>query len=466
MKTMLNKVVAIGNMTVAHDITGIETLGVIIAGLSSGTACKVVTCDTADGVYTDFAELVPSSLASTSYNSGFVLPLTGAKKYVKVTGASLAVGFVGDCSYDINKAVYNAVEIPSGADLEDNKTVSITENGVVEITPSAGKDGMKKATATVNVPSDAKEEQTKSVTITENGTTTVSPDSGKVLSSVSITANVQTPKSDKYFLWGNDSSRSADNHANDWSFLYTSSQLSHYSNIKPSYYIKGKNSLDEFTQGETVRLYNPGHPTDYVDATVGTKESNTVAITYTVDSHQVTGYISRTKSTIVTALTTFARFDGITTLPKFDSNEITVNGAYLPSNDSDGIAKVFVNVPAQTVAPTLVSSTEQITPVLNTAITYQVSDGSGGYLALCRVNANGTLTSKGSSSDVTFLAIDDIISGTANTMSIHASGPGSDSYKITCSVTGSGSGYPYTFTITPTQIGANFTNKIVIVRVK
>ena len=37
------------------------------------------------------------------------------------------------------------------AELEDNKTVSITENGVVEITPSEGKDGMKKVTATVNV---------------------------------------------------------------------------------------------------------------------------------------------------------------------------------------------------------------------------------------------------------------------------------------------------------------------------
>ena len=40
-----------------------------------------------------------------------------------------------------------------GADLENNKQVSITENGTVEITPSAGKDGMKKVTATVNIPS-------------------------------------------------------------------------------------------------------------------------------------------------------------------------------------------------------------------------------------------------------------------------------------------------------------------------
>lgn len=39
----------------------------------------------------------------------------------------------------------------AGANLEDNKEVEITENGVVEITPSSGYDGMKKVTATVNV---------------------------------------------------------------------------------------------------------------------------------------------------------------------------------------------------------------------------------------------------------------------------------------------------------------------------
>lgn len=38
-----------------------------------------------------------------------------------------------------------------GSDLEDNKEVSITENGTIEITPTEGKDGMKKVTATVNV---------------------------------------------------------------------------------------------------------------------------------------------------------------------------------------------------------------------------------------------------------------------------------------------------------------------------
>ena len=40
-----------------------------------------------------------------------------------------------------------------GADLEDNKKISITSNGIVEITPTEGKDGMKKVTANVNIGS-------------------------------------------------------------------------------------------------------------------------------------------------------------------------------------------------------------------------------------------------------------------------------------------------------------------------
>lgn len=96
--------------------------------------------------------------------------------------------------YDIPASVANKTwgqaTSGGGAVIEENKNVSITANGTVEITPSSGSDAMAKVTASVNVPSDAKEEQTKSVTITENGTTTVTPDSGKVLSSVSITTNV------------------------------------------------------------------------------------------------------------------------------------------------------------------------------------------------------------------------------------------------------------------------------------
>ena len=39
-----------------------------------------------------------------------------------------------------------------GANLEDNHKIEITKNGKIEITPTSGKDGMKKVTATVNVP--------------------------------------------------------------------------------------------------------------------------------------------------------------------------------------------------------------------------------------------------------------------------------------------------------------------------
>lgn len=96
-----------------------------------------------------------------------------------------------DCPEELlDKTFAEATAGGGSASLEDNKEVTITGNGTTIITSSEGYDGMKKVTASVNVPSDAKEEQTKSVTITENGTTTVSPDSGKVLSSVSITANV------------------------------------------------------------------------------------------------------------------------------------------------------------------------------------------------------------------------------------------------------------------------------------
>ena len=40
-----------------------------------------------------------------------------------------------------------------GADLEDNKKISITSNGIIEIIPTEGKDGMKKVTANVNIGS-------------------------------------------------------------------------------------------------------------------------------------------------------------------------------------------------------------------------------------------------------------------------------------------------------------------------
>ena len=456
MKTMLNKVVAIGNMTVAHDITGIETLGVIVAGLSSGTACKVVTCDTADGVYTDFAELVPSSLASTSYNSGFVLPLSGAKKFVKVTGASLAVGFIGDCSYDINKAVYNAVEIPSGADLEDNKTVSITENGVVEITPTAGKDGMKKVTATVNVPSDAKEEQTKSVTITTNGTTTITPDSGKVLSSVEVTADVETPKADKYFLWSYSASPTNwTNVANTWASMCSNAGKTPLTGDAgtafPSFlYIKGKDDTSNFTIDEQITIYSSQDASNYATVTVLHKDVNYIIITNpkagASESSRI--YLSRTKTAeITTFLTTFARFDGITKLPTFEAINVTENAVVLPPNTADGIGYAFVNVPPVVTEPSKII-TENFTPELNTPHEFSTSAGPGGNYGL---SSSGSFTNLIKASD---------ISGGIITTARITWGPGaSQGYYVDFSLAVSGSGYPQTLTITPTAIGSAWGTK-------
>lgn len=57
--------------------------------------------------------------------------------------------------------------------LEDNKEVTITANGETVINPSAGKDAMKKVTATVNVPTASELEDNKTATI--DASTYVSP---------------------------------------------------------------------------------------------------------------------------------------------------------------------------------------------------------------------------------------------------------------------------------------------------
>lgn len=71
-----------------------------------------------------------------------------------------------------------------------------TENG--EVTPDEGYDGLSKVT--VSVPSDAKEEQSKTVSITANGITEITPDSGKVLSSVVVDVLVPTSGETTYTI--------------------------------------------------------------------------------------------------------------------------------------------------------------------------------------------------------------------------------------------------------------------------
>ena len=152
MKTMLDKIGIIGDVKSAFNRLGIDTLAVVCVGGSSGTAVKVVTSDTVGGDYTDFLTLKADAL---NINEGFCFSLIGAKKFVKITGCDNAIGIVGDCDYDVKKVTFNTVTI-AGADLDNNKTATInvsTYTEPVEVTPTSGKDGMKKATITLsNIP--------------------------------------------------------------------------------------------------------------------------------------------------------------------------------------------------------------------------------------------------------------------------------------------------------------------------
>ena len=151
MNTLFEKCAVAGDITKAIDRRGCWSVAITVIGGTESTAVKLQSCETADGIFTDYKELIPASEASADQYKGFVLDLYGAGKFIKVVGATMATAVLGDCDHDVKQIAITAGEIPSGADLEDNKEVTITENGTVEITPTEGKDGMKKVTATVNV---------------------------------------------------------------------------------------------------------------------------------------------------------------------------------------------------------------------------------------------------------------------------------------------------------------------------
>lgn len=166
MKTMLDKVAVAGDITQALDRRGVATVAITVIGGTESTAVKLQSCETADGSFTDFKELIHASDATADQYKGFVVDLNEAGKFIKVVGATMATAVFGDCDYDVKEVAIKAGEIPSGADLENNKTATInvsTYENPVEVTPTSGKDGMKKATITLsNIPAI---EATKEVTV-------------------------------------------------------------------------------------------------------------------------------------------------------------------------------------------------------------------------------------------------------------------------------------------------------------
>lgn len=156
MTTMLDKCAVAGDITQALDRRGVWTVAITVIGGTESTAVKLQSCDTANGSFTDFKTLIASADASAEQYKGFVVDLHGAGKFIKVVGATMATAVFGDCDHDVKEIEIKAGEVPSGADLEDNKSVTIdvsTYTEPVEIEPTAGKDGMKKATVTLsNIP--------------------------------------------------------------------------------------------------------------------------------------------------------------------------------------------------------------------------------------------------------------------------------------------------------------------------
>ena len=76
------------------------------------------------------------------------------------------------------------------SNYDENKTVTITENGIIEIIPSEDKNGMRKVTVTTNVQPNL--DENKTVTISENGRIEVIPSKDKKgMKKVTVTTNVQ-----------------------------------------------------------------------------------------------------------------------------------------------------------------------------------------------------------------------------------------------------------------------------------
>ena len=93
---ILNQFKYQGSAGTAFDRTGFNSAIFVAIGGTSATAIKVQHCDTNNGNFTDFATLVSADDAGTSTDVGVALDISGAKKYLKMTGATKASVILGD----------------------------------------------------------------------------------------------------------------------------------------------------------------------------------------------------------------------------------------------------------------------------------------------------------------------------------------------------------------------------------
>lgn len=155
MKTMLDKCAVAGDITQALDRRGVATVAITVIGGTESTAVKLQSCETADGSFTDFKELIPASGATADQYKGFVVDLYGAGKFIKVVGATMATAVFGDCDYDVKEVAIKAGEIPEVVTVEKKKNVTIDVSAYTEpiSIKSASKDAMGEVVVTLsNIP--------------------------------------------------------------------------------------------------------------------------------------------------------------------------------------------------------------------------------------------------------------------------------------------------------------------------
>ena len=97
---ILNQFKYQGSAGTAFDRTGVNTALFVAIGGTSSTAIKVQHCDTNNGTFTDFATLVSADDAGTTTDVGIALDISGAKKFIKMTGATKASAILGDGRID------------------------------------------------------------------------------------------------------------------------------------------------------------------------------------------------------------------------------------------------------------------------------------------------------------------------------------------------------------------------------
>ena len=75
MNTMYDKCAVAGDITQAIDRRGCWSVAICIIGGTESTAVKLQSCETADGSFTDYKELIPASEAAANQYKGFVVDL-------------------------------------------------------------------------------------------------------------------------------------------------------------------------------------------------------------------------------------------------------------------------------------------------------------------------------------------------------------------------------------------------------